>query len=166
MKKLFVVLVLFAIAAVPAATATTFTLTGVNISAQSTDLGLVIHTGRDSDDVALNTSWTLTPGQTSDPFKLFDIWTNESAVNSDDTSPKTITVQFTFNPPPSPTGSDTGETVGALTGFLDLFQQGQVTWNTPTHVFYGLRRRVLSDTASYNVQHRVPFTRLWPMRWC
>ncbi len=77
------------------------------------------------------TNFTLDDGQTYS-FELFDIWTNETYVNSDDTVPRQITATLDFAVPSSdPT--ITGDTVG--TGiFCGIIQFGQVSWNGPATV--------------------------------
>jgi hypothetical protein len=66
-------------------------------------------------------------------FRLFDIWTPETAVNwGDDIFPKPITVNFDFVlPPPAFGGSADGSTVSGLfgTGFVD--------WNNPAFIHFG-----------------------------
>ena len=71
-------------------------------------------------------------------FDLFEIWTPESDVASgEDTVPKPIEVDFSFDVPPPPFGSTgEGETFGnrALFG---VFQNGEVTWDNPTSFTFG-----------------------------
>jgi hypothetical protein len=65
-------------------------------------------------------------------FKLFDIWTPETAENFDDLVPQPITVNFDFVlPPPAFGGSADGSTVSGL------FGGGIVDWDNPSFIHFG-----------------------------
>jgi hypothetical protein len=67
---------------------------------------------------------------------LFLIWTTEGSVNSDDTAPKPITVNFNLtSPAPNSGGSVSGTTYGTSIG--GIFDNGHVTWNGPADITYG-----------------------------
>lgn len=76
-------------------------------------------------------------------FRLFNIWTNETDVGSDDTVSKPITVDFDFTSPPPPfSSSPSGSTVGEVN--LEwiwiipvLVHTGEVNWANPTLVAFG-----------------------------
>jgi len=118
-------------AALPgAASALSFSGTyGVSGSAFS-DPGLVIQTAPSNGSYAFN----LDVGQ-STTVKLFDIWTNENSVGSDDTVPQSINVGFDMTDPVS-TGNVSGSTVGNSLLF-GLFQSGSVSWDGPLQLAFG-----------------------------
>jgi hypothetical protein len=123
------------------------------ITAQSSDPGLVVHvnafdkygnlTGTNmgsfaTDDISVGAS---------DTFKLFQIWTDEGTVNSDDKVAKPISVNFTFTAPPGIGDTATGTTDGHV---LLGFHWGSVTWDSPLTLTYpdggnGLLKIKLSD---------------------
>jgi hypothetical protein len=140
MKKAVLAVMLLALVAAPAAFADQFTLESYNVNLNTTDPGLVLHW---ADVPGPAPSFNLSPGQSSNPFALFTLWTNEGGVNWDDLAPKPISVSFVFNPPPS-SGIVSGETQGwTLFGFI---QGGQVTWNGPAVVHFGA-----GDTGQYTL---------------
>lgn len=103
------------------------------INAHNNDPGLKIQTA----DVASNPfNFSLSVGG-SKTFGLFDIWTNESAINDDDGASKNISVDFTFSLPKNFNGSAGGSSQGTLAGFFDHIQYGQVNWNNPTDFYFG-----------------------------
>ena len=104
-----------------------------SVTANTSDPGLVINT------FALGGGSFTTPdileGGTHN-FNLFQIWTNESTVNSDDTVAKPISVQFSFTaPPPLFGGTVEGDTDGISTLFGSI-QYGQVSWDGPLTLNY------------------------------
>jgi hypothetical protein len=122
------------------------------VTANTSDPGLVINT------FALGGGSFATPdivegGSTT--FDLFEIWTNETFVNADDTVSKSISVQFSFTAPTPPfAGTVEGDTNGIKTGFLGLVQYGKVTWDGPLTLNYpgdgdGALKITLSD-ATFN----------------
>ncbi len=132
MKKLLIFLAVLAFVPVAFADSQQFTLTsltvntwidgenGLAVSAQN-----IAHLG---DNFNLNVNGHAT-------FDLFKIWTDESNVSKwEDTIPRQITVDFTFNPPSSDGGTVYGNTVG-VRGFLT--QDGKVTWDGPAIVYFG-----------------------------
>jgi len=125
-KKIAVAIaVLFCLPGV--ALATTFSGNfGVSGSALSGP-GLIVQT----DPVGGNFGVNLAVGQTK-YIHLFDIWTNEGAVNGDDRVPQSIDVAFNLL---TPTGSGvlSGESTGA--GFF--FPRGVVQWDTPLEIAFG-----------------------------
>jgi hypothetical protein len=125
MKKLLVLIAILAF--VPLAFGDQFTLQTYDVNALSADPGLVLNTQK----VADTPTFWLNPGQ-STTFDLFKIWTSESTVNPDDTIPKSIEVDFAFNPPDS-SGEVNGNTYGVATLF-GLIQYGKVVWSGPAVV--------------------------------
>jgi hypothetical protein len=104
------------------------------------DPGLVIETAADVEAPfglgGANFSFNLTNPGDSVEFDLFDIWTNETAVNADDLVGKPINVAFSFSAPPPPFGGPvTGTTQGQFTAVI--FQQGTVQWSGPTVLNFG-----------------------------
>lgn len=102
------------------------------------DPGLVIETNRASG--ALN--FTLDVGDTFS-MPLFDIWTDEAAVNADDTVAGNLRVSFNF------AAAGDGVVDGATAGvraFGGLVQYGQVVWNNPVILTFGETRLSVSLT--------------------
>ncbi len=130
--KRFLFLVLAAALMVPAAKADTFTLASYSVSLRTTDPGLVLNW---SPDQSTPFSFGLNPGQSTSWFSLFDLWTNESTVNSDDEVAYPITVTLNFSQPFA-SATVSGETQGnsILSGII---QSGQVSWNGPAVVPFG-----------------------------
>lgn len=129
-KLLFATTLLTSVAFAGANAATMFTISSLNIAANTSDPGLVIST---DPSISLPYSFSLDVGQ-STTFNLFDIWTNETTVNPDDTatSPITVSLGFTAPPPPFGSGPVNGGTSGDP-GFLGLFQSGQLSWNQSSY---------------------------------
>lgn len=132
MKRVLILITVLVLA--PLAFADTFTLTNYTITANVSDSsGLPINTL----GVAVPKTFSLNPGD-SVTFDLFQIWTNESSLDSNDSTPKPIDVHFTFNPPtPATSGDVTGYTEGNSSGLFGWYQSGQVTWNGPVVVTFG-----------------------------
>ena len=95
----------------------------------SSDPGLVIKTAELADPLnfVLNA-----PGDTY-VVDLFDIWTDETAVNLDDFASADISVDFNFVAPPS-AGSVTGTT---LAGTIIIGSAGVLSWDGPTVIDFG-----------------------------
>ena len=77
------------------------------------------------------TNFILDDGQMT-TFSFFDIWTDETTVNSDDTVARTITATLDFfvpNVDPTITGTTVGQRV-----FFGILQNGQLTWDGPVIV--------------------------------
>lgn len=111
-----------------------FGITGNALS----DPGLVVETNRAGGGL----NFTLDVGNTFS-MPLFDIWTNETSVNADDTVPENLRVSFNFSTVGA--GAVDGTTVGvrALRG---LIQYGQVVWNNPVILTFGETRLSVSLT--------------------
>ncbi|HET7314191.1 PEP-CTERM sorting domain-containing protein [Salinisphaera sp.] len=123
-----------------------------SVDANSSDPGLVIQT---QDHSANPFSYDLAVGE-SVTFGLFDIWTNENSLDTgffscgDDCDRLPISVAFGFLAPDVGQGSINGQTYGNFTGFLDLAQEGRVSWDGPLSFGFGpnsdgLLRVSLSD---------------------
>lgn len=117
------------------------------ISANSSDPGLIVNT------LALGGGAFTSPdiGEgSSHTFHLFQIWTNETTVNSDDQVAKPISVAFSFTLPTPAFGSTLeGETDGVRV-LGGIFQKGTVQWDGPVVLSYpqggnGALRITLSD---------------------
>jgi|GEM_PF-1790976 len=98
----------------------------MSITANSGDPGLVVHTQFKSS--VSGKEFSLFDGECK-TFKLFDIWTNETSVNNDDTAKKDITVNLAFLLPDVDT-SISGDTWGVK----GVFQYGKVKWDGPVIV--------------------------------
>jgi hypothetical protein len=101
------------------------------VTANGTDPGLVVNTSPlgggsfSTPDIGEGGSYT---------FALFEIWTDETAVNLfEDTVAKPISVEFSFTAPPPPFGGTVG---GATVGLWGILQNGLVTWDGPALVIY------------------------------
>jgi hypothetical protein len=133
MKKLATLLVLLIAAAVaPSALADTFTLQTYSVTLYNPanpNAGL----GVNWNPVAGHPTFNLSPGAPV-TFSLFNLYTTETTVNPDDTTPKQITVSFTFDPP-----GTTGVVTGSTDGFnlFGVLQGGIVIWNGPVTVNFG-----------------------------
>ncbi len=108
---------------------TFYQVSGGSVDGNFSDPGLVINV---SLAPGLNaTSFTLNDGG-SQTFDFFDIWTDETTVNSDDLVTKSISATLDFSDPL------TGATVNGITFggsiLFGLSQWGQVEWNGPTTV--------------------------------
>ncbi len=88
-----------------------------------------------------NTAFTLDNSQ-SFTFGFFDIWTDETAVNPDDTVSKSITATLNFTVPDiyAVVG---GNTVGI--SFFGIVQAGRVIWDNPAPIFNALDRQFSID---------------------
>ncbi len=107
-----------------AASALTFTGNYTVTGSALTDPGLVV-------EVAPNPgtfSFDLDSGQ-STTFNIFDIWTSETAVNSDDRVPQSLAVNFNLL---SPTG--TGILGGESVASGLILQYGSVDWSSPLQI--------------------------------
>jgi hypothetical protein len=102
---------------------------GYQVNALSSDPGLVVQTAELADPL----NFVLNAPNDTYSVGLFDIWTNETAVNFDDFAPAGISVDFTFVTPAS-TGSVTGTT---LAGTIIIASAGVLTWDGPTVIDFG-----------------------------
>jgi hypothetical protein len=127
-RKVLAVLVLL-LASVPAAAIPVSGSFGVSGSALS-DPGLVVEvnplTGPFSQNLDVGDSVT---------FDIFDVWTNETTVNADDTVPQTMEVVFDLVSPPG-SGTLGGSTEGVRI-FFGLFQFGLLVWQNPLEIDLG-----------------------------
>ena len=124
---------------------TTFSGTVQSVQANGEDPGLVVHTGN------YNTfNVPLEVGETSAPFGLFSIWTDEGSVGWDDYAKKDIFVELTFTAPEGPWGGDPIE--GQTFGFNLFVQKGVVTWDAPEILTFGNggQVRVTLQPATFN----------------
>jgi hypothetical protein len=136
MRKLLITTAIAAVAAMAAsvANATVFTLDSFNVTANSSDPGLVVQI-----DPILTTPLTFDLGASNpQAFNLFKLYTTESTVNNgEDTVPEAITVNFNFSAPTPNSGASVGgQTFGVLT-LGGLLQNGAVTWNGPGSFYWG-----------------------------
>lgn len=115
-----------ALSAVPArAVSITYDLTGIDLSVNTSDPGLVVET----EILALPSSFSLDDGE-SFTFAAFKIWTEETSVNADDRVAKDASAKFLFT---SPGYNDAAEGITrGRTGLL--VQEGILRWNNPTIV--------------------------------
>ena len=114
--------------AVPgAASAVTFTGSFVVSGSALSDPGLVVSTSPGSGPLAFDLDLG---GSTT--FKLFDIWTDEGSISSDDRVPQSLEVAFNLSSPLA-SGSIFGSSVAE--GLIR--QQGAVTWNGPAQLGFG-----------------------------
>lgn len=104
-----------------------------NVILNTSDPGLAVH----SQDVMPDPfSFSLNGAGASTTQNLFLIWTSEGSVNSDDQTPKPITVSFNLtSPTPNSGGSVSGTTYGTSIG--GFFDNGHVTWDGPATITYG-----------------------------
>jgi hypothetical protein len=108
--------------------------------------GLIIET----EPNALGLNFTLN-GAATKTIDLFDIWTNEPSLDTNDTHAKTITVNFNFSLPNAQTGQVTGQTFGVDGQFFVRDGVGEVTWNGPTTVnFGGTSLTIQLDNETFN----------------
>ncbi|HEU0209092.1 MAG TPA: hypothetical protein VFQ78_08925 [Candidatus Udaeobacter sp.] len=111
-----------------------YEIAGGNVNGHFNDPGLVINTSLAGG--LPGTSFTLNDGG-SNTFNFFSIWTNETAINSDDLVSYAITATLNFSDPL------TGATVNGVTFggsiLFGLTQWGQIQWNGPTTVTLGDR---------------------------
>lgn len=69
-------------------------------------------------------------------FNLFQIWTNETSVDSDDQVAKPISVQFSFIAPTPPFGGTVNGDTDGIRSITGLIQYGEVTWDGPLTLNY------------------------------
>lgn len=115
-----------------------------DVKPHSTDPGLVVKTHKllSSLDIKLDGAGD------KETIDLFNIWTDETAVNADDKKPYTFTSYFKFDKPESLGGNLKGDTSGDA---FFIFQYGQIDWRKPLNLTFGalkdgLLRITLSDT--------------------
>ncbi len=121
-----------ALVAAPAQAAlTTYDVGSGTVSALGTDPGLVIQTSVNPNLDSI--IFGLDDGD-SYTFDFFDIWTNETAVNPDDTLSSPITADLSFDLPGG-TASVEGDTVGFYA--LYVLQAGGLAWDGPETVTVG-----------------------------
>lgn len=132
MGRLLAIAAIITLAPAAAAQASTLAVEGTYTLSGSaySDPGLVIET-YPSPGSPNSISTTLTEGS-SNVVALFDIWTDETWVNGDDTVPQTLQVSFDLTSP-DVTGLATGTTVG--TGLI--IQGGVLQWGQPLEIAYG-----------------------------
>ncbi|SMC96956.1 VPLPA-CTERM sorting domain-containing protein [Primorskyibacter flagellatus] len=94
------------------------------------DPGLVVN----ADPMSHTGSFDLDVGD-SITFDLFDIWTDENSVGSDDTVAQSIIADFNFTSPVV-SGTLGGSSIGnrSFTGF---YQSGSVSWGGPVSLAFG-----------------------------
>jgi hypothetical protein len=127
-------LVLLVLGVFGSANATTFTLDNYDISLNTSDPGLVLDSANVLSPIPYDFNLDLYDYVT---VGLFNIWTDESSINSDDLAHSDIEVAFNFSAPAPPFGGDIdGETFGikALGGF---YQAGRVVWDSPVTFYFG-----------------------------
>lgn len=132
MRHIKLVLILLVSICLPGLASAALISANYQVNLNGSDPGLVV----DSVDIAANPfSFTLNEGD-STVFNLFKVWTDETAVNSDDEVAKPISVDFNFTSPQLMSGSASGTTVGerSVTGF---FQEGVLTWGSPLQLVFG-----------------------------
>jgi hypothetical protein len=98
------------------------------VDVNSVDPGLVV-TATPSSGLL---SFDIADGGQTGWLPLFEIWTNETTVNSDDLAPIDASILFTFTEPVAFGGTSTGETQG-VSKFFGLFQYGQLIWDNDGH---------------------------------
>lgn len=132
MKKLYMLAATMVLLLASFASQATTIKGGYTVDLNSTDPGLVLH----YQDVAPDPfTWNLNVGD-SVTFDLFEIWTEETFVNSDDEVAKPIVANFNFILPGAFPGSVGGTTDGGF-GFFGLAQFGQVSWTGPSDFYFG-----------------------------
>jgi hypothetical protein len=116
------------------ASAITFT-GGFTVSPATQDPGLVVNSapmGPGTINFELNEV-----GQSTGLIDLFSIWTDETAVNSDDLAPQGVSVGFNFSEPaPAFSGSVDGSSAGH-TAIFGLVQWGSVSWSNALMLSFG-----------------------------
>jgi len=68
-------------------------------------------------------------------FHIFDIWTDETAVNHDDKVEKPISVDFAFTSPS--TSGTLGGTTDGKAAWFGIKQYGKLDWNNPLTLNFG-----------------------------
>jgi hypothetical protein len=131
-RRMAIVLAAAALSAAPVAgwSAVSFSGSFALSGSAFTDPGLVIETDRMSGPIALDLEY----GETQ-VTPLFDIWTDETAVNADDTVPQSLRVRFSFTEQGAD-GEIGGETVG-VRAFRGLIQYGRIVWENPLVLTFG-----------------------------
>ncbi|HVZ61069.1 MAG TPA: hypothetical protein VG892_09820 [Terriglobales bacterium] len=129
-KKLLCLVFALALLVPAAAMADTFTVSSYSVTLNTVDPGLVLNW---APALATPYSFNLNPGQSTGWFNLFDLWTNETAVNlGEDTVPKPISVTMNFSQPIA-----SGTVGGSTYGVYGVIQGGHVTWSAPVVVPFG-----------------------------
>lgn len=103
------------------------------VDANTSDPGLVVHTYSWNDG---EFTFDLSEGG-STSVKLFDIWTDESWVNPDDTVHKDISVNFSFSEPDGFTDPGIGGHTFGGSLLWGLSQWGEVQWDNPANLPFG-----------------------------
>jgi hypothetical protein len=78
-------------------------------------------------------------------FRFFDIWTDETTVNDDDTFARPISATLNFSVPDF-YAEIGGDTVGI--NFLGIIQAGQVIWDDPAPTFTAGDRKFTIDLSN------------------
>ena len=111
-----------------------YEISGGSVNGNFADPGLVINTSLAPG--LSGTSFILNDGGSSS-FNFFNVWTNETTVNSDDLVAMNISATLNFSDPL------TGATVNGVTFggsvIFGLAQWGQIQWNGPTTITLGDR---------------------------
>jgi hypothetical protein len=101
-----------------------------NVLLHNQDPGLVLHWAPEFDNPGELTLEVCEPQK----VKLFSLWTDETAINPDDTNPYDIQVDFDFASGGS--GQVEGETFG-WKAFFGIIQGGAVKWGDPQTMHFG-----------------------------
>lgn len=96
------------------------------VNFNSSDPGLVVQT----EDLVGNPLILDLDVGVAQEFELFRIWTDETAINGDDTATISGSVEWAFVQPGA-FASSQGATAG-FSVFLNIFQGGQIDWANPT----------------------------------
>ncbi len=106
--------------------------------------GLLVQTSNDLNDPF---SFSLSGNSTNGPVDLFDIWTDEQELGSDDLNNKGIKVTFSFTQPGNLGGDVNGQTFG-VDGTVN---SGKVTWNGPLVLNFGAETLTITlGSATFN----------------
>jgi len=106
-----------------------------DVNFNSSDPGLVVQVVPDSGYFG---PFNLDVGE-SKKFHIFNIWTNETAINRDDKKEKPISVAFDFSSPLT-SGTLSGSTVGKVDWCIwkaCAIQYGKLDWDDPLHLTFG-----------------------------
>lgn len=119
----------------PAHASISLTLDSYDVDGLDSDPGLVIETAK---LLPQPYSFDLEVGE-SITVELFDIWTNESAHNLDDSVQKPISVDFLFSEPAPAFGGSVDGGTSAATGTIIVipFSAGLVEWDGVSQLFFG-----------------------------
>jgi PEP-CTERM motif len=109
-----------------------FTLADSWLDLRDVDPGLVLNYEALIPD---GTTYNLNVGDTY-MANAFKIWTNETAVNGDDTTAYGITAYFDWSSPVADAQIN-GISRGIRTGFFGLLQYGKISWGGPVSVDFG-----------------------------